>query len=65
MKVAKNFPEAKYDVCGDILNKKRKSNLPKSKRSFLADDIENWLSKYPIPAPNAFTPNHEQIMKRR
>jgi hypothetical protein len=34
MKVAKNFPEAKYDVCGDILNKKRKSNLPKSKRSF-------------------------------
>lgn len=58
------MPDTFYNVEGNMAQKNVKSNLSKSPRTLLSDEIARWNKLNMVPGPGAHSLN-ERLVKRR
>jgi hypothetical protein len=64
VKLKKHMPDTFYNVEGNMAVQNTKSNLSKSPRTLLSDEIARWNKLNMIPGPGAHSLN-ERLVKRR
>jgi hypothetical protein len=64
VKLKKHVPDTFYNVVGNMASTNTKSNLTKSPRTLLSDEIARWNKLNLIPGPGAHTLN-EKLVKPR
>jgi hypothetical protein len=57
-------PDAKYDVRGNLADKRAKSDWNKDKRHTLATDVERINKKLNFPEPSSYKPAHKYTEPR-
>lgn len=64
VKRSKMTPAFTYNLATDLSDKRIQSNLCKAKRNFQSDDIQAFQNKYKFPAPVAYNPAKELVMRK-
>jgi hypothetical protein len=64
VKRSKMTPAFTYNLATDLKNKRTQSNMCKAKRNFQSDDIQAFQNKYKFPAPVAYNPAKEFVMRK-